>query len=875
MAIPLILLVAATAACGGGGPKPAEAKAGGAAPSSIPPVADEWARFRETYPFHVQGVALSPPATSGARTLIVAEPPPTVSLDDLREVSPIFEQAEIREHRVGHDGWTKDVVATLPAGADDTELLTALHRLMFGTTYKAELLPVTITSAPPAWTEVTPSPVAIAGWFAGNEQQAVSYLDESRFPVAALLDARRAGVYRVDGDELVLWVLPRNGLDDARRDARIFAVESDLILGGVTHNDVLVLVARARALPIDRFPPLRFESLQALASVKGFEVGQSFERTSPGAGKMLDGNDFAPIYLSPEIIDTEIGSVLNITDQLLKSWSENGEVRYVGFQYPEPRYPLDQPMTKAITGGLTYNWNTDGFAAVVELTRFHAIGFTRTGALSVTYLPEGVPLEADSPAVVLAERFRDGVAKLGDPWLIRANQYAAAYHLLRLADVETAAVAPAAPPKRRGVEVVRGHIRRAIDAMASADLDTLSRRIAVHMPAQPTDEQLANLTILELAVVAGQERFAALSPSRRDAIAKRLADPGAAKPADDVEEMVALLHEFFIDRETLMSDLVDLAATRSSGWIRTPSVVVSTRSTKDGYTGGHNVTIMPKRMRATPGIPEPVLTPDGVMLATERQILEYVATEPPLRSSLGSASPAAPTGQGWSGGTRIDHGDPVRMTVEKQATGYRVALYDHAGKLLHERPVATRSDALDLFEAHATSPRAIRELELVGFDSGARDAFVRSTKMRDAGRIQVSVRGKAKLDLDGLAYRYDFKSLTLAEPILKDREAIFEVTAPAREAGKPGLVMRVIAWFGKKLPPHVAAKLRTVNDRIGKVLARWRGGSKPQIDVLAAEIRRELRAVIGDDPALRIEIVEGPDGTLIVKVTSGGERAPA
>ena len=52
--------------------------------------------------------------------------------------------------------------------------------------------------------------------------------------------------------------------------------------------------------------------------------------------KLPGGKDYAPILLSDELWHTEYGNILNVTDQMLKSWSENGDVEYHTFTYPKP-----------------------------------------------------------------------------------------------------------------------------------------------------------------------------------------------------------------------------------------------------------------------------------------------------------------------------------------------------------------------------------------------------------------------------------------------------------------------------------------------------------------------------------------------------------
>ena len=46
--------------------------------------------------------------------------------------------------------------------------------------------------------------------------------------------------------------------------------------------------------------------------------------------------DWAPILLSRELTNTEYGQILNMTDQMLKSWSNSNSVIYGNFPYPTP-----------------------------------------------------------------------------------------------------------------------------------------------------------------------------------------------------------------------------------------------------------------------------------------------------------------------------------------------------------------------------------------------------------------------------------------------------------------------------------------------------------------------------------------------------------
>ena len=99
----------------------------------------EWQRFRAAYPYHIQTIALSDKDVDGARTMIISEPPPTVTLDEIQAIDPALSQATTRSHRLGVDGWVKDVVIDLPPLAPGrlNAIVNRLQVRLFGTSYKA------------------------------------------------------------------------------------------------------------------------------------------------------------------------------------------------------------------------------------------------------------------------------------------------------------------------------------------------------------------------------------------------------------------------------------------------------------------------------------------------------------------------------------------------------------------------------------------------------------------------------------------------------------------------------------------------------------------------------------------------------------------
>jgi len=189
-------------------------------------------------------------------------------------------------------------------------------------------------------------------------------------------------------------------------------------------------------------PPLRFETFALLAAQGGDELAQSYERNAPFAGKLENvefGKDWAPIYLSAALVDTELGALLNITDQILKSWSSAGDTEYVHFNYPKPAtFPFGgtalSEVVRKKTGSLSilFNWNTNGSAVVVRTPGQSIIAVTEATSLPVTYGADGKPKSAGgADLLAYEEEGYDYFADIRDPNLARVVQYTAMYQLFR------------------------------------------------------------------------------------------------------------------------------------------------------------------------------------------------------------------------------------------------------------------------------------------------------------------------------------------------------------------------------------------------------------------------------------------------------------
>lgn len=243
-------------------------------------------------------------------------------------------------------------------------------------------------------------------------------------------------LHRSIDNQLVAFGLPSQSNADAWRfEFEQFALASDFVLGAHKAEDGnTILIGRARRIPTTQLPPIRFETFQALIDSPA-ELSQSYERQRLLAGRLGDGGtltgmDWAPIYLSSALEDTDYGTLLNLGDQILKSWSERGVIEYFAFSKVRPAaFPFGAESASGFyartkqSRGLIYNWNTDG--AFKESS-----GPTRTivpssyGALQVSYFPINglnAPLERDSTGSQRGTRY---FSSLGHPVLVRVSQHA-------------------------------------------------------------------------------------------------------------------------------------------------------------------------------------------------------------------------------------------------------------------------------------------------------------------------------------------------------------------------------------------------------------------------------------------------------------------
>jgi hypothetical protein len=577
-----------------------------------------WKRFRKRHPLHVQGsVAGALPA--GGLVVVVAEPPPRATREEIARrlgasVIGVFKTT------IGCDGWVQDVVAVLgprdPLALDES--LTRLDAYLFGTSYRSQQLDLEpdrrARDLPPL--DVSVSPAELRDWTFGSGAAFLSADGALEVKGADLAGASARGVFVSVAPGIVLWGIPvRSNLCELEAEARQFSLESDLVFGAIKNGNDVLIIGRERLLSPDVYPPLRFESLLALAATQGLSLAQSFQRLNLFAGKLKSGDDWAPILLSDELQGTEFGSLLDQTDQMLKSWSMNGQVKYQNFGYPNPRWANGKPVADVLHAEmLTFNWNTGGATTLTRERDLEILAVQRTGALPITYVPEGT--EALEAATV-ENQYHDFFASLQNPLLARAVAYTTLFEIFKKFEISAACLAPDGAD-RAGEAYLERRARKLIALVRASD-QGLRERLRP-LARENTESFLASLKGIfdEVHKRAGEAGIAELAHDLAGVTRPSPLFEGIYERAANLSKDggVRRLAQLEIDPDAAMREYVARARPRSTAWLRAPSVVVSRFHSDDALVigeGGHNLDVAPADVEVNPSVPrrQPRLVTNG------------------------------------------------------------------------------------------------------------------------------------------------------------------------------------------------------------------------------------------------------------------------
>ena len=507
--------------------------------------------FRKKYRFHYQGIGMASFADS-SRMILLSDIPPHFETDS---IAPIFAEfthkTELRKHAIGYDGYTTDVIILLGNATQENcdRLLKRLNTELFFSEYKP-----TVTALPAEEKrhyfaqenidyQITLN--EFNTWFMEDGEGFIHLDDTSKvMTVSDLFASKARGVYFSQQPGFVAWAVAKNA-DIATQvgEIRQFTLDADLILGALADSSTLVIIGRERQSPLYELPPLQIESILLLASTTEKELSQSLDINDLMAGKMNNGRDWCPTYLSKELENTEFGDLMTITDVLLKDWSERGTIQEGYYRYPEPGYyPFDKPLFKKLgLNELVYNWNTAGAMYAIDREGYTIYTLGRTGSLPVSYF------NSQERSQSIGYRYESQAyhyfATLGNTDLARVVQYTALYQLFIDNNISYSGDTYASFPKNKPfllykptVELL-DKIRKLSDEEVGVLADSLSQRSFRHFQKEQIDKQMKENE---------QKRNVSFSEENIDAIYRNVnrdTKAGIGKSILEVKNMLCSLNE--------------------------------------------------------------------------------------------------------------------------------------------------------------------------------------------------------------------------------------------------------------------------------------------------------------------------------------------
>ncbi len=393
--------------------------------------------FRQQFRMHYQTIATATFPDS-SRIILIAEPAPFFEPDSLEVICSRFTHQTSRHNfKIGYDGHVTDMAVVLGNATTENldNLVSKISRKLYLSDYKPNAINLLGGDKRHYFTSDNLDYQITLGefddWFFTAGETFIDKSDTANdLTVSDMFQQKRRGVFFSREPGLVAWSIRRDSdLSEQVGDIRRFALDADLILGALRDSATLVVIGREREASLETLPPLRVETVLLVASISSKELSQSLDINDCMAGKMGNGRDWCPTYLSRELENTELGHLLTITDVLLKDWSENGTIQEACYKYPSPgRFPFDRPLFKKLgLNELVYNWNTANTMYAIDLPEYTIYTLNRTGALPVSYFHS--QSSGTSVGAQYERQAGNYFANCGNTDIARVVQYVALYQL--------------------------------------------------------------------------------------------------------------------------------------------------------------------------------------------------------------------------------------------------------------------------------------------------------------------------------------------------------------------------------------------------------------------------------------------------------------
>ncbi|OQW91658.1 MAG: hypothetical protein BWK78_03990 [Thiotrichaceae bacterium IS1] len=605
-------------------------------PRTDVPATETHRLFREKFPFHFQTIGIRKGTTTD--TVILAEPPftePNAHQALLKKLPPSI-TSEIFKHPIGYDGWVKDLVLTFPklSDSEEKELLSLLHRELFGTAYKSDEFTLNLSRLEREtfdWNNNDqkynldirlPASEIHAAFLESDERRFVEITQREGKALSAreLLAQGKHGVFVTKNPGFVVWSLKQKAELPDKAEIRQFALESDLILGAMADKEVVLVLARQRIVPPEVLPPLRAEdfALLATAAKNSGKLIQTYNGFHPFASEILHGKehgkDWTPAELSNVLVDSHFGNLLNIADVLLKSYSENGKLKTDGFEKyltPKKQSPFSEGLFNTVKSkqtemsGLAYNWNTEGAFISYLDESYKVFSIERTGSLPLSYisLPE-IRLET------YEEQGYSYLSTLSDSYLVQVVRYSSLFSLFKEFSIfKNGDLAYGIDYDYRMKEFTQNEVSKFKHEIQVSDDSVLGKKIGNAIPylsesLKGTSEKDRTLSPeIASAQLYQQQPLWFLTPlpseqKEKLTFIKELLLLHIDEPKLQWPSLVAPLVSVFADTEGIKQRYSKhLQEMKPDSWVRTPSIVVSSNSISTDVFGGHLIAYKPSSFK--------------------------------------------------------------------------------------------------------------------------------------------------------------------------------------------------------------------------------------------------------------------------------------
>lgn len=397
-----------------------------------------WQNFRESYPNPYQTIGFAQ-FNDNSQLYLVSEPPSYVKLSDITGLFEGFDYSvEVKTWKIGYDGWVKDVLIYVNYIPPVYKLLLVkqLNELLYANSYKPICKELPVVQPRRLFIinnniDYRISAMELDKWFVEDNMQFAEVEDTTnQSSFNELLNTPKAGVYISKDYAFVVWSIPYNNHTGfSRENIGKFVIESDIILGAISNSKTVFVIGRARQCSYAELPPLRIETIEMLAGTKNENLSQSLNIAELITGKMDNGADWCPAFLSDELENDEFGHLLTMTDIFLKDWLTSGILSYPEYKYPKPNRYYEMINSNNIRR-IRYNWNTENYIYSTDFYDRNVIAFRNTACLNASLFDASEAEEKDMSNTVNSEANKY-LASLNNADLARVVQYTALYQIFK------------------------------------------------------------------------------------------------------------------------------------------------------------------------------------------------------------------------------------------------------------------------------------------------------------------------------------------------------------------------------------------------------------------------------------------------------------